>query len=71
MAEQLDVRGLSCPVPVLRTRERMAEIKDGALEVLLDTDTARENLIRLAEREGWSVSGQEEATSYRLILKKG
>ncbi len=70
MAEQVDARGLSCPQPVIDTRRKMEEVKTGTIEVLVDTDTSKENVARLAENQGWTVEIQEEGTGYRLILKK-
>ncbi len=71
MAEHVDARGLSCPIPVMLTRRKIEAMTTGILEVLVDTDTARENVTRLAEREGWAIEVQENAEGYRLLLKKG
>ncbi len=58
--ERLDCRGLSCPLPVVETRRRLAILTSGEkLEVLVDTGTARDNVSRLAAREGCSVEVAE------------
>ena len=36
--ETLDVRGLKCPLPVLRTEKRLAALPPGATLVVLATD---------------------------------
>ncbi|NLN83015.1 MAG: preprotein translocase subunit TatB, partial [Firmicutes bacterium] len=48
--ERLDVRGLSCPEPVLRVRQALKN-KDELL-VLLDSQIALENVKRMAQNMG-------------------
>jgi tRNA 2-thiouridine synthesizing protein A len=68
---QIDVRGLSCPQPVLRTTQALRDLPAGALEVHLDAGTARDNVVRLAERAGWQVTEAEAPDgSLRLTLRK-
>ncbi|MFH1938612.1 MAG: sulfurtransferase TusA family protein, partial [bacterium] len=35
MSEKIDVRGLSCPLPVVTVRKKLLEMKNGVLEVLV------------------------------------
>jgi TusA-related sulfurtransferase len=70
MGERIDARGLSCPQPVILTSKKIKELGKGTLEVLVDTDTSKENVSRLAENSGWSVEVKKEKDDYRLILKK-
>ena len=59
MAERIDARGLSCPQPIFRTQERIWKMKRGVIEVLVDDGTAKQNVARTAEREGWGVEIKE------------
>ena len=69
--QQIDVRGLSCPHPALRTTEVLSRATSGTLEVLLDPGTARDNVVRIAERAGWQVAERDEPDgSLRLTLRK-
>ncbi len=63
----IDARGLSCPEPVVLTLKAIAE---GAtrLEVQVDTDTARENVLRLARKKGYAASIAEEGDGFRISL---
>jgi TusA-related sulfurtransferase len=72
MAEQVDARGLSCPHPVIMTHNKMKELKKGIFEVLVDTDTSRENISRLAKNEGWEIveSKKTQDSGYILIIRK-
>lgn len=67
MSKQLDVRGLSCPEPVLRTLETIKKIKTGELEILVDTDTAKENVLRAVGYEKWNVIDVIENEGYYKI----
>lgn len=71
MAEQVDARGLSCPHPVIMTHNKMKELKKGIFEVMVDTDTSRENISRLAKNEGWEVvEVRPHDSGYLIFLKK-
>ena len=53
--DKLDVRGLSCPVPVLRTKKA---IHAGATEVLImgSSQVSKENVSKLAVSQGFTVN---------------
>jgi len=70
MAERIDARGLSCPQPVLLTRNKMNEVKRGTFEVLADNAAARDNISRLAKDQGWAISVEERDNEFLLILKR-
>lgn len=72
MSEQLDAKGLSCPQPVILVHQKMKELGRGIFEVMVDTDTSRENISRLAINEGWEVveTKKTEDSGYVLILKR-
>jgi TusA-related sulfurtransferase len=52
----------------------LAEIKklqQGEMEVLVDTDTSKENVSRAAVSQGWKVEKVlEEGEGYRIRIKK-
>ena len=48
MSTTIDTRGLSCPQPVIMALEAMRKEENKELVVLVDTDTARENVSRAA-----------------------
>ena len=55
MANVVDARGLSCPQPVIMTVNEIKKMGQGEITVLVDTDTARENVSRATNSQGWSV----------------
>ena len=72
MGNIVDARGLSCPQPVLMTLDEMKKQNQGEIEVLVDTDTSKENVSRAAESQGWQVNNiQEEGEGYRIVIGKG
>lgn len=46
--ETLDCRGLSCPQPVVETKKKLSQMQKGTLNVLVDNETAKNNLLKLA-----------------------
>ena len=65
---EVDVRGFSCPVPVVRTKKAMDQNPKEVLTVLTETDTSKENVSRLAEGQGYSVKVEEVSGEYHLTL---
>jgi TusA-related sulfurtransferase len=71
MSTQVDARGLSCPQPVLMTLDEIKKGHSDNIEVLVDTDTSKENVSRAAESQGWQVKEtQEQDEGYKLVLSK-
>ncbi|HOM70394.1 MAG TPA: sulfurtransferase TusA family protein [Smithellaceae bacterium] len=66
---EVDVKGLSCPIPVVKTKQAMENNPKDTITVILDSNVSRENISRLAESKKYSVkveqiSGEES----KLIL---
>lgn len=70
MSQEIDVRGLACPGPVMRTDKVLNELKKGTVVVIVDNAAARDNVTRLAKSRGWTVSVVERGGDYHLTLEK-
>ncbi len=70
MSQIIDARGLSCPQPVIVTDRKMKELGRGVFEVLVDMETAKENIARLAQQSGWKIETKQEGGNIRLLLEK-
>ena len=71
MSTIVDARGLSCPQPVLMTLEEIKKLNKGEIEILVDTDTSKENVSRAAESQKWQVQEiMEEGEGYRIKIQK-
>jgi len=57
--EALDCRGMTCPYPVLRTREVIEKDEVGRVTVTVDNQAARENVSRFLTRAGFIVESAE------------
>lgn len=67
----IDVTGLSCPEPVVRTQAALKALPVGErLEVLVDTVTARENVSRVARAAGCVVTVDERDGHFCLTLAR-
>ena len=69
MTTTVDARGFSCPQPVLMAQKAIAEGKF-PVEVLVDTITSRENVRRMAEKQGCKIEIEEQGDEFKLVLTK-
>jgi tRNA 2-thiouridine synthesizing protein A len=65
---EVDVRGFSCPIPVVRTKKAIKENPDKELTVLVESAVSKENVSRMADSEGYSARVEETDDGYRLLL---
>ena len=66
----VDVRGLSCPMPVVMVQNALKDEPE-KLEVLSDHSTAVQNIERFAASKNYSVSVETtEDGEYRMALTK-
>ena len=66
---EVDVRGYSCPIPVVNTKKAIKDNPGKELTILVESAVSRENVIRLAQSEGYSTQIEETNDGYKLILK--
>ena len=67
--KNIDVRGLSCPEPVIQTQSAV-KAGEKSLEILVDTNIAKENINRFLESEGFKVQITEEGTDIKIVASK-
>jgi tRNA 2-thiouridine synthesizing protein A len=71
MGTTIDTRGLSCPQPVLMTLDSIKRESKGEMEILVDTDTSKENVTRAVTSIGWQIKEvKEEGDAYRIRIVK-
>ncbi|MGL5711869.1 MAG: sulfurtransferase-like selenium metabolism protein YedF [Paraclostridium sp.] len=49
MRIELDARGLGCPKPVINTKKELDKIDNGVVQVTVDNEIAKQNIIKLAK----------------------
>ena len=65
---EVDARGLTCPVPVVKTKKAIEGNPGGKIAVLVDSKVSVENVSRLAESQGYSIEIEEIGDDFRLNL---
>ncbi len=65
--EKIDCRGLTCPAPVLRTRETIEKNRPSSLEITVDNEAARENVSRFLRSQGFAVSAGGAEGEYTVV----
>ena len=66
---EIDVRGFSCPIPVVRTKKAIDDNPEEPIAVLVESAASKENVSRLAQSRGYSVSEKEIEDGFQLSLK--
>ena len=67
---KLDARGLECPLPVVKTKELLKESSE-AVEVLVDNETAVENLKKFAKVKGYDTVSSKVNEDYTVVISSG
>lgn len=68
---KLDVSGLKCPMPILRTKKALAEMASGEILEILATDPAtKDDLAAFARQTGHQLLQQIEAESCLIFYLK-
>ncbi|MFC2058074.1 sulfurtransferase TusA family protein [Chloroflexota bacterium] len=65
---EVDARGFSCPIPVVKTKKAIETNPKDEIIVLVETEVSKENVTRLAESQGYSVKIEGKADEFRITL---
>ena len=68
MADKIDLRGLSCPIPLIRTRDAL--VSTDSVTVLVDELAPKENILKFAKSQNFSVDCIEAAGEFTLTIRK-
>ncbi len=66
---ELDLTGLSCPEPVVRTKRALKENPQGVISIV-DNRAALENVSRFGCAMGYNVKAMESDDTWRIEIKK-
>lgn len=66
MGELVDARGLSCPRPVILTREAL--LRADEVVTIVDNKTACENVARMAQKQGFAATVEEKTEGIYVHL---
>ena len=65
---EVDARGLSCPIPVVRAKKAIEENPADSVVVLVESEVSKENVSRLAKSRGYSVEIEKAEDGFHLLL---
>ena len=67
----VDAMGDTCPIPVVKTKNAIKELKEsGTVEVLVDNEIAVQNLTKMAQVTGYPVSASKlEDNKYSVVME--
>lgn len=68
MEKIVDARGLTCPVPVMKAKEALKDMKEGTLKVLVDNEIAVQNVMKLGQYAGLAPTSEKKAEGEFEIL---
>ncbi|GBE12660.1 sulfurtransferase TusA [bacterium BMS3Bbin14] len=73
IAAVLDAKGLSCPMPLLRTKKEMSKLKSGEILQVMGTDPgSRNDIPGWCERSGHEFLGLKDEEGFtNYYIKKG
>ncbi len=66
---KINTCGMSCPQPVLMTKKALEQSPKGA-DIIVDNNTAKENVQRFLKHSGYSISVKEEGDIFILEARK-
>ncbi len=70
MSRMIDARGLSCPEPVILAKNAIEKLSEGEeFTILVDTEVAKENIIRLVRSKKGKIEITQEGETYLLQVK--
>ncbi len=69
MPKIIDLSGLACPMPVVRTKEALEATETEEFIVVVDHESARDNVSRFAQSRGCTVSVAQAGQCYHLTIR--
>lgn len=67
---KLDLRGLDCPEPVIRTKKELDKANVNEVTSVVDNEVARENLRKLGESLNCKVVAKEVGSDFEVTITK-
>ena len=71
MNKKIDCRNMDCPKPVLETKKALEQMKEGILEVLVNSISSIENVKRYAINNGFEVKIEKNEQETVITIIKG
>lgn len=70
MNKIIDCKGLNCPSPVINTKKYFDSIESGTAVTIVDNEIAKNNVVKLAQKNGYYVKVEQEEQNYHINITK-
>lgn len=67
--EKIDVRGMSCPQPVLMAKNTIEKHPEG-IDILVDNNTAKNNITRFLKNLGYNLEYKDEKEDTIIVVRR-
>ena len=68
--KEIDCRGMSCPQPVVTTKQALDQLEEGELIVIVDNPSPCGNVERFARSQGCSVDVEKKGKDFYIHIQK-
>lgn len=68
MAKMLDLRGLSCPLPLIKTKQGLES--ESELTVIVDEVVAKENILKFAKSQQLQVDCTTAGDEFSITIRR-
>jgi len=69
---EIDCRGLNCPIPVVNTKKYFDALESGIGVTVVDNEVAKNNVVKFAQGNGFNYEIEErEGNIYNITITKG
>ena len=68
--KQVNAIGDICPMPLVKTKKALDEMEAGQLEVLVDNETAVQNIRRFVEALGYGFQAGKQGEHFAILIEK-
>lgn len=68
MNKVLDLTGLSCPIPLIQTKNALVEAD--VVTVIVDEPAAKENILKFAKAQLYAAECLSDHGSYTIVIRK-
>ncbi|EJO5348028.1 sulfurtransferase-like selenium metabolism protein YedF [Clostridium botulinum] len=70
MTKIIDCNGLKCPQPVINTKKYFDSIEKGQATTIVDNEVAKNNILKLAKKNGFKSEVEEKDSLYYITMTK-
>lgn len=67
---EVDARGLSCPLPVVKTKQALENTDEDCIKVIIERADGCQNVVRFAESQGYLCDVEEKDGLFNITITK-